>query len=59
MTHAELVQIATDLLSSTPLAEKWLLQYDVALSSETDAQLDEFVSRLQQELRLTARRMAA
>jgi hypothetical protein len=49
MTHAELVQIATDLLFAAPQPERWLSQYDLALAGDTDLQLNEFVNRLQQE----------
>jgi len=58
MTHAELVQAATDLLFATPQPEKWLSQYDLALTSESDQPLCELVVALQQEIR-QAHRIAA
>jgi hypothetical protein len=55
MTHAELVLVATDLLFATAQPEKWLSQYDLALASETDHQLNELVIGLQQATRQTHR----
>lgn len=67
MTHAELVQAATDLLSEVRLsearlsevrlseargAERWLPLYDVALASPSDGPLVDLVVRLRRELRV-------
>ncbi len=55
MTHADLVQVATDLLFAANQPERWLTQYDVALASENDQQLNELVISLQQDIRQTHR----
>jgi hypothetical protein len=55
MTHAELVQAATDLMFATAQPEKWLSQYDLALASETDQQLKELLTGLQRQIQQTHR----
>ncbi len=55
MTHAELVQVATELLFAAAQPDKWLSQYDLALASETDQQLKELLIGLRQEITQTHR----
>ena len=55
MNHAELVQVATDLLFDANQPERWLSHYDLALASQTDQQLNELVMAMQQETRKTHR----
>jgi len=59
MTHSELVQAATDLMFTCADADKWLSRYDLALASETDLQLTEFVKALQRVSGQTQHRLAA
>jgi hypothetical protein len=59
MTHTELVQVATDLLFQSADAEKWLSQYDLALASDTDTLLTEFISQLKPQLSAPSHRLAA
>jgi hypothetical protein len=59
MTHAQLVQTATDLLFGSPSSEKWLPQYDLALAGDTDQLLIELVQGLHSELQNAQHRLAA
>ena len=46
MTHANLVQAATELIFEVDGQEQWLNRYDAALSSSNDQDLAELVSQL-------------
>jgi hypothetical protein len=58
MTHFELVQAATDLLSETMEPMRWLASYDSALASSSDRDIESFVYQLRQDVRSSSR-MAA
>ena len=49
MTHFQLVQAATDLLSEMREPWSWLSQYDVALGSSSDRELTSLVHSLRTE----------
>lgn len=49
-SHAELVQLATDLLSMTNDAQTWLEHYDAALAAENDQSLVQFCRSLNRRL---------
>ena len=55
MTHSELVQAATDLLSETMEPMRWVASYDSALASSSDRDLESFVNQLRQEVRTDSR----
>lgn len=46
MTHAELVQAATNLIAEVGQSDFWLERYDAALTSSTDRELGELVYQL-------------
>jgi hypothetical protein len=46
MSHAQLVQAATDLLSDCEHPDYWLPRYDAALATDSDAQLKWLVKSL-------------
>jgi len=46
MSHIQLVQAATDLLSDCQDAAYWLHRYDAALAADSDAQLKALVNSL-------------
>ena len=46
MTHSQLVQAATDLISEVGASEQWLDDYDDALNSSSDRELGALVYQL-------------
>ena len=46
LSHHELVQLATDLLSTAAAPELWLASYDAALASSDDVALVQFCRSL-------------
>lgn len=59
MTHADLVQAATDLIYSAPRSDYWVSEYDLALSAETDLSLNAFITRMQHALQNQQHQIAA
>ncbi len=50
MTHFQLVQAATDLMSETNAPDHWIDLYDAAMASSTDRALGELVGMLSARL---------
>lgn len=46
MTHSQLVQAATDLMSEVSAPDQWLQLYDAALASSDDREGEELVYKL-------------